>query len=222
MQVLPQREQPIRRLFPPPRPCYPPPVLRTQDTPPANKASSPSEDELLVRAVAAGDREALGTLYDRFAPSMLAVAQRIVGSAREAEDLVQDVFLEAWQRARHYDATRGSVRTWLMLRVRSRGLDRLRVQKRAPTVDVESAQLSQRGAQEEDTFAARDGRVLHGALAELAQDQRAVLELAYFGGYSCSEIALRLEIPIGTVKSRMSRAIEGLRNKLSVREGGRP
>ncbi|HEY2216370.1 MAG TPA: sigma factor, partial [Solirubrobacteraceae bacterium] len=69
---------------------------------------------------AAGDRAALGLLYDRFAPSMLAVGQRILGSAREAEDLVHDVFLEAWLRARYYDPARGSVRTWLMLRLRSR------------------------------------------------------------------------------------------------------
>jgi RNA polymerase sigma-70 factor (ECF subfamily) len=181
---------------------------------------APALDAQLVQAVAEGDREALGMLYDRFAPAMLAVAQRIVGSAREAEDLVQDVFLEAWQRARHYDSARGSVRTWLMMRVRSRGLDRLRAQKRAPSVDLETAQIATREAEREDASSARDARVLRTALGELHEDQRTVLELGYFAGYSCSEIAARLEIPIGTVKSRMSRAVAELRARLHREPGG--
>ena len=89
--------------------CYGPAVLRSGDPrsePPVT--ANGSDDERLVRAVAEGDRDALGTLYDRHAPAMLAVGQRVLGSAREAEDLVQDVFLEAWHRARHYDAARGS------------------------------------------------------------------------------------------------------------------
>jgi len=80
-------------------------------------------DELLVQAMARSDGEALGALYDRFAGQLLAAGQRFLGGAREAEDLVHDVVLEAWHRAGHYDRTRGSVRTWLMLRLRSRALD---------------------------------------------------------------------------------------------------
>jgi RNA polymerase sigma-70 factor (ECF subfamily) len=197
-------------------------VLSAEKTMAATDAPDVDEDRQLIRAVAEGSREALGTLYDRFAPSMLAVAQRMLGSEREAEDLVHDVFLEAWHRARHYDETRGSVRTWLMLRLRSRSLDRLRVARRAPTVDVETAGISQRPAQEMDAGAARDGRALHEVLAELSADQRAVLELAYFAGHSCSEIAAALKIPIGTVKSRTSRAIAELRTRLHAREGGQP
>jgi RNA polymerase sigma-70 factor (ECF subfamily) len=188
---------------------------------PSTDASNALDDERLVQAVASGDREALGTLYDRFAPGMLSVAQRIVGSARESEDLVHDVFLEAWHRAPHYDRSRGSVRTWLMMRLRSRGLDRLRASKRAPTVELETAKLSQLEAQQPDAGDARDGRLLRGALAELHEDQRAVLELGYFAGYSCSEIAARLKIPIGTVKSRMSRAIAELRIHFDAQQGGR-
>lgn len=189
---------------------------------PSTDASSAIDDEQLVEAVAAGDREALGKLYDRFAPGMLSVAQRIVGSARESEDLVHDVFLEAWHRARHYDRSRGSVRTWLMMRLRSRGLDRLRAERRAPTVDLEMAKLSLREAHEPDAGTARDGQLVRGALAQLHDDQRAVLELGYFAGYSCSEIATRLEIPIGTVKSRMSRAIAELRSHFDAPQGGQP
>src|SRR5690348_4003420 len=125
MQVLPQAARSRPRVCRAVSAWYPAPVLRADDMLPASDRSDDSDaDEQLVRKVAEGDRAALGELYDRFAPSMLAVARRILGS--EPEDLVQDVFLEAWHRARHFDPARGSVRTWLMLRVRSRSLDRLR------------------------------------------------------------------------------------------------
>lgn len=173
-----------------------------------------SEDERLLVAVANGDREALGELYDRHAPRMLALATRILGSSREAEDLVHDVFLEAWHRARQYDAARGSVRAWLVLRTRSRALDALRAARRAPRVELEAA--GPRASESIDPGDAHDGSKLHGLLETLPKDQHAVLQLAYFGGYSFSEIAERLSIPVGTVKSRMSRAIEALRGKLGA------
>ena len=86
--------------------------------------------QILVRVVA-GDHSALTQLYDRHAPVMLGVATRVLGSRRDAEDLLHDVFLEAWQKAASFDATRGSVKTWLLLRVRSRAIDRLRVLAKA-------------------------------------------------------------------------------------------
>jgi RNA polymerase sigma-70 factor (ECF subfamily) len=183
--------------------------------------SDQGDDEQLVRAAAAGDRDALGTLYDRFAPSMLAVAQRILGGQREAEDVVQDVFLEAWHRARYYDRERGTVRTWLMLRLRSRALDRVRAARRAAGVSLdEIGALQQPGGQDELTKAP-DAQLLHRALEGLPEDQRTVLELGYFSGFTCAEIATRLELPIGTVKSRMSRAVAQLRTQLQRGEGER-
>jgi RNA polymerase sigma-70 factor (ECF subfamily) len=179
------------------------------------------EDERLVRAAAAGDREALGVLYDRFAPSMLAVAHRILRGRREAEDVVQDVFLEAWHRARYYDRERGTVRTWLMLRLRSRALDRLRSARRTAGVSLDDAGALQQPNAQDEVAMAPDGHVLHRALAELPDDQRTVLELGYFSGYTCAEIAARLELPVGTVKSRMSRAVAQLRAQLQREEGER-
>jgi RNA polymerase sigma-70 factor, ECF subfamily len=178
------------------------------------RSSDSDDDERLVHAAGAGDRDALGMLYDRFAPSMLAVAHRILGARREAEDVVQDVFLEAWHRARYYDRARGTVRTWLMLRLRSRALDRLRARRRTDGVSLdEVGSLSQPRAQDELAMAL-DGQVLHRALHALPDDQRTVLELGYFSGFTCAEIATRLELPIGTVKSRMSRAVAQLREQL--------
>jgi RNA polymerase sigma-70 factor (ECF subfamily) len=197
--------------------CYAPPVLRAGDARIMQERAE-GEDEQLVRAAAAGDRDALGALYDRFAPSMLAVAQRILGGRREAEDVVQDVFLEAWHRARYYDRERGTVRTWLMLRLRSRALDRLRSAKRTAGVSLDDAGALQQPSAQDDVAAGPDGQVLHRALAELPDEQRAVLELGYFSGYTCAEIAARLELPVGTVKSRMSRAVAQLRTQLSPGE----
>jgi RNA polymerase sigma-70 factor (ECF subfamily) len=171
----------------------------------------------LLQAVARGDREALGALYDRFAGEMLAVGQRFLGGRREAEDLVHDVFLEAWHRAGHYDRTRGSVRTWLMLRVRSRALDLLRSARRNAFVGFEETRIEPTESVEPDTTWHGE-RELHGGLADLPTEQRVVLELGYFAGYSHAEIALRLEIPIGTVKSRMTRGIMALRSRLNPSE----
>jgi RNA polymerase sigma-70 factor (ECF subfamily) len=154
---------------------------------------------------------------DRFAGEMLAAGQRFLGGTREAEDLVHDVFLEAWHRARHYDRTRGSVRTWLMLRLRSRALDWLRSARRNAFVGFEETKVEPAAGAEPD-LAWRGDRELHGGLADLPTEQRVVLELGYFAGYSHAEIALRLEIPLGTVKSRMTRAILALRSRLIASE----
>jgi RNA polymerase sigma-70 factor (ECF subfamily) len=190
-------------------------VPRPEDASEAPRA----DDERLLAAVAEGDREALGRLYDRFAPSMLAVGQRILGGARDAEDLVHDVFLEAWQRACHYEPARGSVRTWLMLRLRSRALDRLRSRRRTSTSDLDSPAARQLAHAPEEEVAS-DAQLVTGWLAELPRDHRVVLELGYFEGCSCAEIATRLRVPIGTVKSRMSRALSQLRSRAQPAPGG--
>ena len=208
---------------------YSAPVQRGRDTQgdvrraaPAAASANSTDDEQLVRAAAAGDRAALGLLYDRYAPSMLAVAQRVLGSAREAEDLVHDVFLEAWHRARHYEPARGSVRTWLMMRLRSRAIDRQRAMQRGRRFDLEVSAMPERSAEVDEAPALGDAGTLRGFLLELSAEHQAVLDLGYFGGLSCAEIALRLNVPVGTVKSRMSRAIAQLRERVLSAEGGQP
>jgi RNA polymerase sigma-70 factor, ECF subfamily len=172
-----------------------------------------AEDEALVTAMAAGDRGALATLYERHASLLLGLALRIVREKREAEDLLHDVFLEAWRSARDFDPKRGRVRTWLAIRMRSRALD---LQK--------SARVSRNagdGGLDLLVDEGEGGHPDHGrvrtALAELGQDQRRVLELAYFEGLSCSEIAERVAIPVGTVKSRIAAGLERLRSGLIPR-----
>jgi RNA polymerase sigma-70 factor (ECF subfamily) len=187
------------------------------------RAGAEDADRALLAAVAGGDRQALARLYDRYAPILMAVGLRVLGVRGEAEDLVHDVFLEAWQRAAGYDPARGSVRTWLLVRLRSRALDRYRARSRsklspaAPPQDQEERPM--RG---EDPELAPDRAAVRRALQTLSSEQRVVLELGYFHGLSSSEIALHIGVPIGTVKSRAAHGLARLRAGLvpGVREGG--
>lgn len=165
--------------------------------------------ELVVRA-AAGDREALAALYDRHAGAMLALGARILRDRGEAEEVLHDVFLEAWKRAGDYDPSRGTVRTWLALRMRSRCLDLVKSAGRSRTRAAGGSLEGVAGAAPPSADGL-DGSKVRGAMAELPDEQRAILELGYFAGLSCSEIAEELGIPIGTVKSRLHAALTKLR-----------
>jgi RNA polymerase sigma-70 factor (ECF subfamily) len=169
-------------------------------------------DTSLIQQMATGDRNALATLYDQYGPLLLGVALKIMSHRAEAEDLVHDVFLEAWRSAADYDAQRGSVRCWLLIRLRSRALDRKGsgFAKRVSAVD-DPRSLERPMILEEDPILSPDHHTLRRVLRELPPEQQQVLELAYFSGLSSSEIALRLEIPIGTVKSRTAMGLSRLR-----------
>lgn len=167
------------------------------------------DDVELVIAVAAGERGALAALYDRHASAMLGLGLRILGDRGEAEEILHDVFLEAWKRAGDYDPERGAVRTWLMLRMRSRCIDLAKSAGRTRTRAVGGSLVGIGGTVEPGGDV--DGERVRGALADLPAEQRAILELGYFAGLSCSEMAAELGIPIGTVKSRLHAALTKLR-----------
>jgi RNA polymerase sigma-70 factor (ECF subfamily) len=160
-----------------------------------------------------GDGSALGSLYDRHAPALLAVAMRMLGAAREAQDVVHDVFLEAWEHAREYDRERASVRTWLLVRLRSRALDRLgraestrahSLEDAGDAVTAWTARVATSSSEAVDALAVRQ------ALEKIPEDARRVLSLAYFDGLTAREIAERLGVPTGTVKSRRARGLATL------------
>jgi RNA polymerase sigma-70 factor (ECF subfamily) len=167
-----------------------------------------------MSAVAAGDRAALAELYDRYAGALLGLGIRVLRDRREAEDVVHDVFLEVWRQAHRFDDGRGSVRAWMLLTMRSRALDRRRshgyARSRPLLDDGRAAPASESPAMVIDR-----ARVI-GALERLGEAQRAVLVLGYFEGLSSSEIAERLSLPIGTVKSRVASAIRALRDGLGT------
>ena len=173
-------------------------------------SSDDAEDEALVAAMAAGDRGALATLYERHASLLLGLALRIVREKREAEDLLHDVFLEAWRSAEDFDPKRGRVRTWLAIRMRSRALDLQKSARVSRNTGDGGLDLL---VDEAEGTSPDHGRI-RSALAELGQDQRRVLELAYFEGLSCTEIAERVAIPVGTVKSRIAAGLQRLRSGL--------
>jgi RNA polymerase sigma-70 factor (ECF subfamily) len=173
------------------------------------------DDAALIAEAAHGEASALSELYDRHAPLMASVAQRILGDRELAEDLVHDVFMEAWRAAANYDPARGTVRTWLMVRLRSRALDRKRSAAYRREIATDRMPVStDDGDTARALTEAPDAQVVRAALAELPEEQRQVLELAYFEGLSSSEIATRMGSPIGTVKSRTAAAMAKLRAAL--------
>lgn len=182
-------------------------------------AAAPAPDGDLVRRMAGGDRAALALLYGRYAGTLLGVAIRIIGRRGEAEDLVQDVFLEVWRKADGWRAERGSVRTWLLLRLRSRALDRLRSPRLARGISLETSlpDYAEQTVAPDDPALAADRMRIRRAVAALPADHREVLTLAAFEGRSATEIARRLDLPIGTVKSRIRAARKGL--QATVRGG---
>ena len=189
----------------------------------AHQATAPTaeaDDAVLIEAVAAGDRDGLGRLYRRHAPALMAVGLRVLRTRREAEDVLHDVFLEVWRQAHDFDPRRGSVRTWMLMRMRSRALDRVKSAgyARVSSLDAEPRQVASR-AGDDDPAAAVDHARLRRALGTLPAEQRAVLELGYFEGLSSQEMADRLAVPVGTVKSRVKAGLDKLRGELAAVRG---
>jgi RNA polymerase sigma-70 factor (ECF subfamily) len=178
---------------------------------PSNEPAEQVSDSALVSRMAAGDRSAVAALYARHVRALFVLARSMLKNPQEAEDLIHDVFLEAWRRSADYSAERGSVRAWLFMRARSRALDRLKSAGRPLAVlnDAVCPSLSPVDDQ---------GR-LRELLAKMPAVQQQVLILGYFEGLSTSEIAARLGVPAGTVKSRTRAALGALRSILGANDG---
>ena len=186
---------------------------------------TPTPDRVLVARMAAGDERALGELYDRHAATAYALAMAIVGERADAEEVVADAFAQVWRTSAQFDPARGSVPAWLATITRTRALDLLRARgRRARAIDraaaaadgglaaplAETGDMPDRGVER-----AEARRLVTRSLAELPEPQRRVLELAYFGGLTQSEIAAALQEPLGTVKTRIRAGLEKLRGSLA-------
>jgi RNA polymerase sigma-70 factor (ECF subfamily) len=183
-----------------------------------------AEDAEMLRAVARGDESAFARVYDRYSPILLGLMLRILRSRAEAEDVLQEVFLQVWQRAHSFDSERGRAFTWLVTLARSRAIDRLRSvgsRERAAQRSAEDAPPESEPTEWADALAARAERAeaVQEALAELPEEQRQVLVLAYLEGMSQSEIATAKNQPLGTVKTRTRTALRKLGESLRVRFG---
>ena len=177
-------------------------------------------DEELMPLVGRKDPEAFEVLYDRHGGAAYSLAYRIVGDRAAAEEVTQEAFISVWRSGARFDAARGSVRSWLLSVVRNRAIDFLRSKAgKAPKLDFDDdAALEQRPAAErteEEALHRETAAEVRGALGNLPGEQSKVIELAYFGGFSHSEIAEILSLPMGTVKGRMRLGLEKIRGELA-------
>jgi RNA polymerase sigma-70 factor, ECF subfamily len=189
-------------------------------------AREQGDDAACVVRAASGDSTALSALYHAHARAVYSLALRVVGDESDAEDVLQEVFTQAWRQASRYDASRGSVAAWLLTMARTRAIDRLRARRARPDTaatlgDEAWLDLSAPVVDPGDALgAARDAERLREALGELPLLQRLAIELAYFEGLTQSEIAERLEQPLGTVKTRIRLGLLKLRDSMSRRAPG--
>jgi RNA polymerase sigma-70 factor, ECF subfamily len=184
------------------------------------QAQQTQDDIELLKAIAAKDEAALGRLYDRYRVILFGLLMRILNSREEAEDVLQEVFLQVWRKAADFDQTRGRPFTWLVTLARSRGIDRLR----ALTARERVAEASARETSEEisdaasDAFKSEQRGLVTDALAQLPDEQKRPIMLAYFEGLTQSEIAARLGAPLGTVKTRIRTGLMKLRDLLAGKD----
>jgi RNA polymerase sigma-70 factor (ECF subfamily) len=179
-------------------------------------------DEDLIVLVGRGHPAAFEVLYERHVRVAFSLAFRLMGDREGAEDLVQDAYLAVWRGSASYAPARGSVRNWLLAILHSRGVDRLRTGAAMSRRQEALKQVALRGPGHPDVADQGMGRALAGAvrrgLKELPDEQGTVLNLAYFGGFTHQEIAQMLELPLGTVKSRMRLGLQRLRRGLGELE----
>ncbi len=170
-----------------------------------------------MHAIAQSDQLALSQLYDRYARVLYSFVFKMLGSVEEAEEAVVDVFSQVWRSVASYQSERGRVDTWLFTMARSRALDRLRQRQRQTKivdVSVQHVPINDGNQPEENLLIHERREQVTVALAELPAEQRIVLELAYFGGYSKSEISTKLNVSVGTVKTRTRLGLKKLRGIL--------
>jgi RNA polymerase sigma-70 factor (ECF subfamily) len=177
-------------------------------------------DEELMPWIAKKDAEAFEVFYDRHGGAGYSLAYRILGDRTAAEDCIQEAFISIWKSGARFDRTRGSVRSWTLSIVRNRAIDALRSKAgKAPKLTFDDdALLEARPAGEHteaEVLAAETADEVRGAISTLPADQSKVIELAYFGGFSQSEIAGMLNVPLGTVKGRMRLGLEKIRGELA-------
>jgi RNA polymerase sigma-70 factor, ECF subfamily len=188
--------------------------------PRAGRSDDRAADQACLERMASGDREALAEVYDRHARPIYSLALRILQDQAEAEDIVQEVFAQAWRQASRYDQGRGNVAAWLLTLARSRAIDRLRARRARPELAPEERAIvdmpDRAVGADVQLVSEQEAARVRDALHQLPLVQRVALELAYYEGLTHTEIAARLEQPLGTVKTRIRQALIKLRESLAA------
>ena len=185
---------------------------------PDQSIADETQARLLLR-IAAGDLQAMSDFYDQTATPLFSVALRILGDAGEVEEVIQDVFVQIWQKAPTFDPLFGSAFHWVLSITRHRAIDRLRArQRRARLADelqqTDAATPAPVGSPDLDAHGAEAAAAVRAALGSLPKDQRQAIEMAFFAGLTHDDIAEALQAPLGTIKARIRRGLLKLRESL--------
>ena len=180
-------------------------------------------DEQLISAICTGNEAAIETLYERYHRFAYVLAYRILRDPVAAEDIVQDAFLSIWRKASSYQAQTGSVQSWIQAIVRNRSIDKIRASAHRDyqwsPLQVENDQdpPSEEPDVWEQAWQSEQHRIIYEVMEQIPEEQRKVIELAYFGGLTHAEIAEQYEIPLGTVKGRMRLGLQKMKSLLAER-----
>ena len=171
-------------------------------------------DSALVLAVRSGSQDAMAQIYDRYSSVVYAVALRVLGDTGAAEDVLQEIFMQLWRNPGAFDSSRGNLAPWLAVIARNRAVDVLR--KRRPQMELEDTTLSVSPDLASEAYRGRMAEKVRGALKQMPEAQRGAIEMAYFEGYSHSEIVSKTGEPLGTVKTRIRNGLMQLRKAVEV------
>ena len=186
---------------------------------PVNESEATDRDIELLRQIAAGDRAAFAEFYDRHSTLMFSVACKILNDPGEAEDVLQETFMQIWEKAGRFDPKLGRAASWMAILVRNRAIDRIRAAQRRSRLAEESGAVNAIAGEVSDSanenFYGHDrAKFIHAAIVGLPEQQRQAIELAYFSGLTQDEISKKLNAPLGTIKARIRRGLLKLRDQL--------
>jgi RNA polymerase sigma-70 factor (ECF subfamily) len=184
-----------------------------------NDQDNDLRDIELLRQIAAGDRSAFAEFYDRHSVLMFSVASRILNDPAEAEDVLQEAFMQIWEKAGKFDSQLGRASSWAAILVRNRAIDRIRsAQRRNRLAQEAGPELAFAAAEcataNETLHGVEKAKMIQSAIGELPADQRSAIQLAYFSGLTHTEISEKLQEPLGTIKARIRRGLMKLREQL--------
>jgi RNA polymerase sigma-70 factor (ECF subfamily) len=181
---------------------------------PTAKDNPEVTDSMLITRIRAGDEDALATLHDRYAQIVYSVALRVLGETSQAEDILQEIFLQLWRNPQSFDSNRGSLGAWLAVIARHRAIDHLR--RRRPETDIEEVVVAVDSNLEQLADRNMAAAKIRSAVEKLPPEQRKPLEMAFFQGLTHTEIAAKTGEPLGTIKTRIRTALLALRRVLAA------